>query len=170
VNEEVMLNEYVAEHDRILDTCDAYDVKASIWLVVIIFAAAQTGYLLGKNLPPYLVWGQWLSAILLAMSGISTLFELYPRDYSRYSPSDGVLEKWIAAMREAHSGEADAESLILKKGTAYRLLWFKQMIATNKVLNSKKARLLLFSFWTAAVAMGTNLLTLAILRLVFQAR
>lgn len=170
MNEETLLNEYIAEHDRILGTCDAHDVKASIWLVVIIFAATQTGKLLGKNIPVYLVWGQWLSAILLVAAGISTLIELYPRNYSRYFPSCGVMEKWNGDMRQAHSGDADVESLIFRKGIAYRLVWFKEMIAENKALNAKKARFLMFSFWTAAIAAGTNLLTVAILRLVSQVR
>lgn len=168
MNEEVLLNEYVAEHDRILSTCDAYDVKASIWLVVIIFLAAQTEYLFGKSLPLCLLYGQWASAFLLTAAGISTLAELLPRDYSRYAPSDGVIEKWIAEMRERHRDEADAESLIHRKGVAYRLVWFKEMVATNKGLNLKKARLLLFSFWVAAIATGINLVTLTILRLVFR--
>lgn len=170
MNEETILNEYIAEHDRILGTCDAYDVKASIWLAVIIFLALQTGDMLGKGLPTCLLYGQWLSAILLVAAGISTLIELYPRDYSRYFPSSGVMEKWNSEMREAHKGEPDVESLIFRKGVAYRLVWFREMIAENKELNARKAGFLMFSFWTAAIAAGTNLLTVAILLLVSRTR
>lgn len=170
VNDEALLNEYVAEHDRILGTCDAYDVKASIWLAVIIFLAIQTGDLLGGHLPKGLLYGQWLSAVLLVLAGICTLVELYPRDYQRYSPSNGVIEKWLIELRKAHGGKADAESVISKKTTSYRLLWFKKMVMANKALNRRKANLLLFSFWTVAVAAGVDLVSVAILRLFFQSR
>ena len=170
MTDEDLLNEYVAEHDRILGTCDAYDVKASIWLVVITFLAVQTGDLLSKGLPRCLLYGQWASVVLLVAAGVSTLVELYPRDYKRYAPTNGVIERWLPKLRERHKGDADAESAVLHKTTSYRLLWFKKMVAENKSLNRKKANLLLFSFWTAAVAAGANLVTLAILRLFFQSR
>jgi hypothetical protein len=170
MTEEALLNEYVAEHDRILETCDAYDVKASIWLVVIIFLAVQTGDLLSKGLPRFLLYGQWMSAVLLVAAGVSTLVELYPRDYKRYAPSNGVIERWLPKLRERYKGETDAESIILHKTTSYRLLWFKKMIAENKALNCKKANLLLFSFWTTAIAAGANLATLVILHLFFRFR
>jgi hypothetical protein len=170
VTDEALLNEYVAEHDRILETCDAYDVKASIWLAVIIFLAVQTGDLLGRGLPRFLLYGQWASVVLLVAAGVSTLIELYPRDYKRYAPSNGVIERWLPKLRAGHKGEADAESVILHKTTSCRLLWFKKMVEENKGLNRKKANLLLFSFWTTAIAAVANLATLAILRLFFQSR
>ncbi|MHB8541699.1 MAG: hypothetical protein ACYDCD_12280 [Candidatus Acidiferrales bacterium] len=170
MTEESLLNEYIAEHDRILGTCDAYDVKASIWLAVIIFLAVQTGDMLGKGLPRCLLYGQWLSAVLLVAAGVFTLIELYPRDYKRYAPSNGVIVEWLTRLRERHNGEADAESVILHKTTSYRISWFTKMITDNKALNRKKANLLLLSFWTTAIAAGTNLTTLAILRLFFQSR
>ena len=170
MTDEDLLNEYVAEHDRILQTCDAYDVKASIWLVLIVFLAAESAELFGEHIPRWLLYGQWLAVVLLVAAGIGTLIELYPRDYQRYSPSNGVLENWLTKLRKAHEGNADAESVISKKTTSYRLLWFKKMVVANKDLNRRKANLLLFSFWTAAVAAGIDLVTLAILRLFFQSR
>jgi hypothetical protein len=170
MTDEALLNEYVAEHDRILQTCDAYDVKASIWLVVIVFLAGETGVLFGEQIPRTLLYFQWLAAVLLVAAGMGTLFELYPRDYRRYSPSSGILEKWLTELRKAHEGEADAESVISRRTTSHRLEWFKKMIAINKGFNQKKANLLLFSFWTAAIAAGIDLVTVATLHLFFRFR
>jgi hypothetical protein len=163
--EEVLLNDYNAEAERTLSTCDAYDVKASIWLAVIIFLGTQTAYLIEQTLSPCLKWGQFLSASLLVLGGVVTLIELRPREYRRYSPSNGVIEKWLSRLRADHAGEEKSETVISNKITIRKLTWLKEMIIANKDLNEKKARLLLLAFWSTAAAATINIVTIALIRL-----
>lgn len=166
--EEVFVNEYLAESERTVATCDSYDVKAAVWLAIITLLGTQTVYLAAQPLPVVLKYGQLASAILLAMAGIATLIELRPLDYRRYSPSNGALEVLLAKLRSKHG---EAETLIAQEFAARRVVWLKEMIDKNKALNAKKSHLILFAFWTMAVATGLNLITLAITRLhVFQFR
>jgi hypothetical protein len=163
--DEVLLNEYNAESERTLNTCDAYDVKASIWLVIIIFLGTQTGYLIGQAMPACLRWGQFVSASLLIVAGIVTLVELYPRDYKRYSPSNGVIQKWLTELRVQHKEEDNVEGFISDKITIRKLAWLKEMISVNKSFNEKKARLIVLAFWTTATAATINIITIAVIRL-----
>lgn len=167
--EEVQLNEYLAESERTVATCDSYDVKAAVWLVIITLLGTQTAYLAAQPLPVALKYAQLASAILLAAAGIITLIELRPLDYRRYSPSNGAFDVLLEKLRSKHGEKS--ETLIAQEFAARRMAWLKEMINNNKALNAKKSRLILCAFWTMAVAAGLNLITLAVTHLpVFQFR
>lgn len=169
VLEEALLNEYLAESERTVATCDSYDVKAAVWLAIVTLLGTQTAYLAAQPLPVALKYGQLVSAILLAAAGIATLVELRPLDYRRYSPSNGAFEVLLEKLRSKHGEKA--ETVIAQEFAARRRAWLKEMIDKNKALNARKSRLILFAFWTMAGATGVNLLTLAITHLpVFQFR
>ncbi|MGH9574403.1 MAG: hypothetical protein ACRD40_12865, partial [Candidatus Acidiferrales bacterium] len=109
VMENRLLNDYMAEAEYSISLGDSLDIKANIWLVVITFLATQTAYFLSKELHGYVFWGQVASASLLVIAGLLSLWELRPRNYILFRPSNGAIQKKLEKLREEHKDAADKD-------------------------------------------------------------
>jgi hypothetical protein len=133
-----------------------------------MFFGTQTAYMIDQ---PALRWSrcaQLLSAFLLIISAIVTVSELRPRNYIRYSPSNGSVEERLAFLRLFYQQRDNAETLVSRKITEDQIQWVKERITVNKGFNEKKASLLMLSFWTAVAAAAINSAILAVTHLFSQ--
>jgi hypothetical protein len=158
--QDVLLKEFSYEADRGFATCDAYDMKANVLLVVMAFLAAQTAYFISIAHSPIVQCGQFLSGLLLTMCGVLALAELLPRDFMAYSPSNGAIEKKIAKLRMEHDGN---DEQVLRNLVDAQIGWARERAISNKKINRSKSRLLTWAFWTLSGAVIINLLTLVAL-------
>jgi hypothetical protein len=154
------LEEIQSEDERTFALGDVLDVKASIWLVVITFLAGQTAYFLSRGLSPHLYDGQLVSCLFLGIAGLLTLFELRPRKYDFFSPSNGVIEARLAQLREHYKAEVNADELAQKQILEDQVGWTKAAIVKNQRINKFKGDLVDWSFWLTTAAATINLLTL----------
>jgi hypothetical protein len=158
--ENMLLDEYMKEAEYSISLGDTLDMKANIWLVVITFLATQTAYFLSKGLLGCVFWGQVVSAFLLVIAGLLSLWELMPRDYLLFRPSEGAIQRKLEKLRNDHK---DNEKLIESEIMNAQMLWAKERTEVNMGINEKKSALICWSFWLAAVAFVINFATLATL-------
>jgi hypothetical protein len=115
---------------------------------------------LSKGLPWLAYRGQVASAALLALAGILTLFELRPRKYDFFSPSNGFIEKRLEQLREHYKEYSEAETIVQNQMIQDQIGWAKKAISKNQEINKRKGMLVDWSFWLTTVATIINLLTL----------
>jgi hypothetical protein len=66
--------------------------------VIVTFLGTQTAYLITKSVPHIWLLAQYVSAVLLIFAGTLTMVELCPREYFRFSPSNGALEERLPSL------------------------------------------------------------------------
>jgi hypothetical protein len=161
--ENMLFEQYMKEAEYSISLGDTLDMKANIWLVVITFLATQTAYFLSKELHGYVFWGQVVSAFLLLVAGLLSLWELMPRDYLLFRPSQGAIQKKIEKLRDEHKESTDKEKMVEAGIVNAQMQWAKERTEFNMAINDKKSALINWSFWLAAVSFGFNFATLATL-------
>lgn len=107
----ILLKEFSDESERSFVLGDTFDMKASILLVVITFLITQSFSFLAKADLLIIRYGQKAAAFLLAGAGALTIWELFPRDYIFFSPSNGAIEKKIAKLRQDQGDGHDHDVL-----------------------------------------------------------
>jgi hypothetical protein len=161
--ENMLFDEYMKEAEYSISLGDTLDVKANIWLVAITFLATQTAYFLSKGLHGYVFWDQVVSAGLLVIAGLLCLWELMPRYYLLFRPSQGAIQKKLDKLRDEHKDSANKEKLIEAEIVNAQMRWAKERTEANMKINREKSTLINTSFWLAAVAFVLNFVTLATL-------
>jgi hypothetical protein len=159
--ESMLFDGYMKEAEYSITLGDTLDMKANIWLVVITFLATQTAYFLSKELSVCLFWGQVASAFLLVIAGLLSLWELMPRDYLLFRPSEGAIQRKLEKLRNEHKESTDEEKLVEAAIMNAQMEWAKERIEFNMRINRKKSALIDWSFWLAAAAFVINFVTLA---------
>jgi hypothetical protein len=159
--ENMLLDEYMKEAEYSVTLGETLDMKANIWLVVITFLAAQTAYFLSKGLSGYVFCGQVASALLLIGAALLSLWELMPRRYLLFTPSEGAIQKKLEKLRDEHKESAEKEKLVESGIVNAQMQWAKERTAVNMAINHKKSALIDWSFWLTAGAVILNFATLA---------
>lgn len=158
--ENMLFTEYMDEASYSISLGDTLDMKANIWLVVITFLATQTAYFMSKSSHGWAFWGQLVSAVFLIISGLLCLWELMPRNYLLFRPSEGAIQKKLEKLRAEHTGSPDKEKLVEAALVNAQVEWAKERIAANMAINTRKSTLIDWSFRLAAIAFIINFVTL----------
>ena len=150
----------LAEKDRILfNLSDTLDMKAGVSLVVITFLATQTaGFIGNEALVDVLRWLQSVSAVLLALAGASSMFVLWPREYSVEKSEE--FAGWRARLESYYQGQDDAQRKVDDEYLAGRVQGLRVQIAENRRLDDRKSWALAWSYRLTGVSLGLNMLTL----------
>jgi hypothetical protein len=160
VIENTLFEQYMKEAEYSLSLGDTLDMKANIWLVVITFLATQTAYFLSKGLHGYAYWEQVGTACLLIIAGLLSFWELRPRNYLLFRPSEGAIQIKIEKLREQHKGSPDQAKLVESGIINAQMEWAKERTKVNMVINENKSDLLDWSFRLTAIAFILNFATL----------
>lgn len=160
------LTKYVFERDQHeFSLGDTFDIKTGLILASLTFLAIQSGDLLKSgliHLPVEQRIMQVISLIALTIGGVFCALELWPRDYDREAMPDGY-ERWIAETEEYRIAypETDSGPVTEDMVRSARLTSAKLRLAKNSTTNLKKSRYLFVAFYSAIVAFGANIVTLA---------
>jgi hypothetical protein len=134
---------------------DTIDVKASVLLAVLAFAAIlDRDLLLTPNLA---LWGKYSAIMALAAligSAVWAMAALKAREYKVTANAD-VDEDWIARVLKSLDGEEDIEEralLIIREGRLKKAI---ERAVANRIINSQRASQLGWSyrFLTAGLAL-----------------
>ncbi len=158
--QEFLFEQFSEEAERSFAFADTVDLRANIWLVIITFLATQSAYFISKGVPHLWLLAQYASVALMILAGIATMFELYPRSYLRFSPSNGALEKRLAFLRAYYEGLANADELALAQLLKDEIGWARERTTHNNRHNDSMTWLLQWAFWLAVSAFVINLVTL----------
>jgi archaellum biogenesis protein FlaJ (TadC family) len=153
----ILLKEFSDESERSFTLGDAFDMKASILLIVITFLATQTASFLAKADLPVIWYGQIVAAFLLAGAGVLTIWELLPREYIFFSPSNGAIERKIAKLQQEHGDGHDhkvSEHLI-----EAQIEWARERALKHKSINRRKSSIIYGAFVLIAGAFAINITT-----------
>jgi hypothetical protein len=157
-----LLAELNVKDDLAFKFGDTLDVKASIGMVVITFLATETAYLLDKHVTGISHMLQAGSVIALVIATITSIVELWPRDYLMVEPEANTASR-IAELKEHYSQYDDkVDGHVLKELTTNEIKWATDRIAANQSKNNSKAKWLEWSYKATAVAFVLNAITLVV--------
>ena len=106
IGDDLLLERMYAAEQVLLSQADALDMKASYFLVVLVFLAQLSTTLLSN---PHLVclarYGQWLSCFLLFIAGVFLLLELKVKTFRAEDARN--LEGWRDGVVKEGRGQAE---------------------------------------------------------------
>jgi len=138
---------------------DTYDIKTSIVLVGLTFLAVQSSDLLKLSLCPLEHAAAYIAVVVLAIGGILTAIELWPRKYR----SGADPEQWIAWLLETerhYQHDADVDKKVLQRSREVRLEQALECIRKNQRINETKYWFMIGSIGCAVIAFVVNIATL----------
>ncbi len=168
IGDDLILERMYSREQILLSQADAFDMKASYLLVVLVFLAQlSTTFFSNANLDCVGKISQWLSCLLLVAAGIFLFFELKIKSFSGEDAAG--LEPWrdevIADSRKQkeYKETSDPDGYL-----RHRLVWglidsSKGRIAKSEENNAKKTAHLRRAYWLTFVAFGLDVLFIAIM-------
>lgn len=138
---------------------DTYDIKTSIVLVGLTFLAVQSSDLLKLSQSPIEHAAAYTAILVLAIGGILTAIELWPRKYS----SGANPEQWITWLLETerhYQPEGDVAKKVLQRSREVRMEQALECIRKNQGINEKKYWFMVGSLGCAVIAFALNIATL----------
>jgi hypothetical protein len=152
------ISEYAFQRDQQeFGLGDTLDIKTGLILAALTFLAVQSGEMLKPGITIYASFIQTFSITALALGGIFSAYELFPRDHARdRTPKEYAV--WIEQKKSAGHGESEMPDIV----SAMRLKLVNERIEKNLSINKLKSRALYRAFACAMVAFGLNLLTLVV--------
>ena len=150
------ISEYAFQRDQQeFNLGDTLDIKTGLILAALTFLAIQSAELLKPGITSWVAALQTGSIVALALGGISIVYELFPRDYSRdRTPQEYTI--WIEQKMAAGHEESEMPNIVAE----LRLKLVNERIAKNLAINSKKSKTMYIAFLCTMVAFGLNLITL----------
>jgi hypothetical protein len=155
----VVLEQLRAKDAQLFSLSDAFDVKASIALVVITFLATQSAAFLEKgSLLGRFEWVQRGSAVALAAAGALAVVALWPRVHQTET-AEG-LRAWAQQLREYYKDQPNPEMAVTEAFHAGLVERLEERIAVNSRIDQSKSRYVDWSFKCTAAALALNMATL----------
>jgi hypothetical protein len=168
IGDDLILERLYANEQVLLTQTDAFDLKASYFLVVIVFLAQlSTIFLLRPNLSICEKVDQWVACLLLVAAGCFLMSELKVRSF-RVEESTG-LESWRdKQIQDAYQLPGYKEAQDHNSYLRNRMIWgliegSKSRIVNNEIVNATKLSRLVYAYWIAGAAFLLDILFMAYL-------
>jgi hypothetical protein len=163
------LQDLIAEDAKRLDEAyyavgDVLDVKASILLVVVTFLGTLSGEILTVgSLPTLIKLFQVASILALCAIGVMVVTCLWTKEF-RLPPPPDELQKWVVQLAEHYKQEHDTsdglEFAVVDEFEKKRAEQTLERITSNLNHARRKGKLIKFSFYLLAPALGLEFLCL----------
>jgi hypothetical protein len=157
IGDDLLLERMYAAEQVLLSQADALDMKASYFLVVLVFLAQLSTTLLSN---PHLTClargGQWISCVLLFVAGAFLLLELQVKTFRAEDAKN--LEAWRDGVIKGGKEQVEyTASLHPEDFLRGRLVWglvhsSKPRIVTAEENNAKKVIYLKWAYWLTLIA------------------